>query len=118
MFIKALKAKLHRATVTDAKVDYPGSIAVDSELLKAAGIRPYEAVLIANITNGQRAETYVVPAEPNSRKVEILGAAARLVNPADIIIIINFAFYTAQEMAEHTPTVVVLGENNVIKEIV
>ena len=117
MFIKALKAKIHRARVTEAKVDYPGSIAVDADLLDAARISPYEAVLIANVTNGARAETYVVPAPARSGQVSILGAAARMFNPNDIIIIINFAYYTPDEKSKHKPIVVVCDENNKIKEI-
>ena len=117
MFIKALKAKLHRATVTSAKVDYTGSIAVDSDLLEAAGIRPYEAVLIANITNGARAETYVVPAGAGSGEVSILGAAARLFNPKDIVIVLNFGFYTPEELADLKPRVIILGQANKIKQI-
>ena len=117
MFIKALKAKIHRARVTEVKVDYPGSIAIDADLLQAAGILPYEAVLIANVTNGARAETYVVAAPAGSGDVVVLGAAARVFNPKDIIIIINFAFYTPEEIAELKPKVVVCDENNKIKKI-
>lgn len=116
MLVKALKGKIHRATVTDSRVDYPGSIAVDSELLEAAGIAPYEAVLLANITNGQRAETYVIEAPAGSGELEILGAAARRFNPGDIIIIINFGFYTPEEFKTHKPKVVVVDENNKIKK--
>ncbi|MHC5061540.1 MAG: aspartate 1-decarboxylase [Planctomycetota bacterium] len=115
MFIKALKAKIHRAKVTEAKIDYPGSIAVDADLLEAAGISPYEAVLMANVTNGERAETYVIPAPAGSGEVSVLGAAARLFNPDDIIIIINFAYYTAEEISKHKPKVVVCDDNNKIK---
>jgi len=117
MFIKALKAKLHRATVTDTRLDYPGSVAVDSELMAAAGILPYEAVLMANVTNGARAETYIVPAEAGSGDVVVLGAAARLFNPKDTIIIINFAYYTADEAKKLKPKVVICGEHNKIKEV-
>ena len=117
MFIKALKGKIHRATVTAARIDYPGSIAVDRQLLDAAGILPYEAVLLANVTNGQRAETYVVPAPAGSGNVEILGAAARRFNPDDIVIIINFAFFTPEEMQTHKPKVAVIGPNNKIEKV-
>ncbi|MCP4707261.1 MAG: aspartate 1-decarboxylase [Planctomycetes bacterium] len=117
MFIKALKAKIHRATVTKAKIDYPGSIAVDADLLETAGISPYEAVLMANVTNGERAETYVIPAPAGSGEVSVLGAAARLFNPDDIIIIINFAYYTAEEIGKLKPKVVVCDENNKIKKV-
>ena len=117
MLLKALKGKIHRATVTATKIDYPGSVAVDSDLLEAAGILPYEAVLMANVTNGQRAETYVVPAPAGSGSVEILGAAARRFNVGDIMIFINFAFYTPEEAAQLKPKVVVPDENNKIKRI-
>ena len=114
MLIKALKAKIHRARVTQTKLDYPGSIAVDSDLLKAVGIRPYESVLMANVTNGQRAETYVVEAAAGAGEVVILGAAARLFNPKDIIILINFGFYTPDEIQKHKPKVIALDKNNKI----
>jgi aspartate 1-decarboxylase len=117
MFIKALKAKIHRATVTETRLDYPGSLAVDADLLQAAGILPYEAVLMANVTNGARAETYVVAAPAGSGDVVVLGAAARAFNPKDIIIVINFAFCTPEEIAELKPKVVVCDENNKIKKI-
>ena len=87
MFIKLLKSKLHRATVTHAKLHYPGSIEIDSELMRAADIAPYEAVVIADLNNGNRLETYAVPAQADSGKVVILGAAARLIKPKNIIII-------------------------------
>ncbi|HIJ66880.1 MAG TPA: aspartate 1-decarboxylase [Planctomycetes bacterium] len=117
MFVKALKAKIHRATVTGAKVDYPGSIAVDTGLMEAAGILPYESVLMANVSNGARAETYIVPAEAGSGEVVVLGAAARLFNPEDIIILINFAYYTPQEAKKIKPKVVVCDQHNKIKKI-
>ena len=117
MFIKALKAKIHRATVTETRLDYPGSIAVDTDLLEAAGISPYEAVLVANVTNGARAETYIVEAPAGSGDVVLLGAAARMFNPKDIIIILNFAFFAPQEIAKLKPKVVVCDENNKVKQI-
>ena len=114
MLIKALKAEIRRATATDAEADYPGSIAVDSDLLEAAGIRPYEAVLLANVTNGLRAETYVVNAPAGSGRVDISGAAARLFSPGDMITIINFAYYNTEEMDGCKPKVIVVDENNKI----
>ncbi|MHC4483104.1 MAG: aspartate 1-decarboxylase [Planctomycetota bacterium] len=116
MFVKLLKSKLHRATVTDAKLHYPGSIAIDSELMEAAGILPYEAVLLADLTNGSRLETYAVPAEANSGKIAILGAAAQLIKPKDIIIILSFGYFTPDETAKHKPKVIVLDENNKIRK--
>ena len=112
MLIRALKGKIHRATVTGAKVDYPGSIGIDTDLLDAAGIKPYEVVLLANVTNGERLETYVVPAPAGSGEVTILGAAARKFNPGDIVIMMNFAYYTPEEMETIKPKVVCPDENN------
>ena len=115
MFLKLLKSKLHRARVTDTKLHYPGSIAIDSILMEAVGILPYESVLLADLSNGSRLETYAVPAEANSGKVVILGAAAQLIKPKDIIIIFSFGFYTPDEAKKLKPKVVVLDENNKIK---
>jgi aspartate 1-decarboxylase len=115
MFVKILKSKLHRATVTDAKLHYMGSIYIDSVLMEAAGILPYESVLIADINNGNRLETYAVPAEANSGEIIILGAAAQLVKTGDLIIIFSFAYCTPQEAKELKPRVVILDENNKIK---
>jgi aspartate 1-decarboxylase len=112
MLVKVLKSKLHRARVTDAKLHYPGSIEVAEDLMQAAGIAPYESVLVVDVHNGNRLETYVVPGQPGSGKVVILGAAARLVQPRDIVIILSFAYCTPQEAADLTPKVVVLDENN------
>jgi len=115
MFIKILKSKLHRATVTDTKLHYPGSIEIDSALMEAAGILPYESVLVADLNNGNRLETHVVPAEPNSGQVVILGAAAKLIAPKDIVIILSFCFFEPEEAKEFKPKIVVLDENNKIK---
>ena len=116
MFVKILKSKLHRATVTDTKLHYPGSIAIDSVLMEAADILPYQAVLVADLNNGNRLETYAVPAEANSGHIVILGAAAKLVKPKDIIIIFSFGYYTPDEVAKLKPKVVALDENNRIKK--
>lgn len=116
MFLKLLKSKLHRATVIDTKLHYPGSLAIDPVLMEAAGIIPYESVLIADLNNGSRLETYAVPAEPESGRVGILGAAAQLIKPKDVIIIMSFGFFTPEEAKEFKPKVVVLGENNTIMD--
>jgi len=112
MFVKLLKSKLHRARVTDAKLDYPGSIAIDSALIEAAGLLPYESVLVADLNNGNRLETYVVPAEAGSGEIVVLGAAARLIQPRDIVIILSFGFFTPEEAKKFKPRIVVLDENN------
>lgn len=114
MLIKALKGKIHRATVTATKIDYPGSIAIDTDLLDAAGIKIYEAVLLANVSNGERVETYVVPAPAGSGDVIVLGAAARMFSAGDIVIMMNFALFTPEEMDTHKPKVVCPDENNKI----
>jgi aspartate 1-decarboxylase len=115
MFVKILKSKLHRARVTETKLDYPGSMAIDSALMEAAGILPYESVLVADLNNGNRLETYVVPAEASYGQVVILGAAAQLIEPRDIIIVLSFGFLTPDEAKEFKPKIVVLDENNRIK---
>lgn len=114
MLLKLLKSKIHRAKVTAAKLDYPGSIEIDAELMSACGLQPYESVLVADLNNGSRLETYAVPAESGSKDIIILGAAARLVNPGDRIIVLNFAYFTAEEAKKHKPKVIVLDENNSI----
>ena len=115
MFLKILKSKLHGARVTDAKLNYPGSIAIDSVLMEAAGILPHEFVLVADLNNGNRLETYAVPAEADSGQVIILGPAARLVNPKDIIVIFAFGYYTPEEAKKVKPKIIVLDKNNKIK---
>ena len=114
MFVKILKSKLHRARVTDAKLHYAGSVAIDSELMEAVGLVPYESVMIADLNNGNRLETYVVPAEAGSRDVVIMGAAANLIEAGDIVIIFSFAFLTAEEAKEFKPKAVALNEKNEI----
>jgi len=112
MFLKILKSKLHRARVTEAKLHYPGSIEIDSALMEAADILPYEIVLVADLNNGSRLETYAVPAEAGSGKIAILGAAAQLIEPKDIVIIMSFASLAPEEAREFKPKVVVLDEKN------
>jgi aspartate 1-decarboxylase len=116
MFVKLLKSKLHGATVTDTKLHYAGSLAIDSNLMESAGILPYESVLVADLNNGSRLETYAVPAEANSGKISILGPAAQLVKPKDTIIIFSFGFYTPDEAEKLKPKIIVLDENNNIKK--
>ena len=116
MFVKLLKGKLHRATVTDAKLHYLGSIEIDSTLMEASGILPYESVLVADLNNGNRLETYAVPAEADSGKVVILGPAAQLIKPKDTIIILSFGFFTPDEAKKLKPKIIILDENNKIKK--
>jgi aspartate 1-decarboxylase len=116
MLIKVLKSKIHRATVTDALIDYPGSIGIDAALLEESGIVPYELVLVADVTNGSRLETYVVPEAANSGKVTILGAAAKLMKKGDKVIIMGFAYLELAEARHFAPKVVMVDELNGIKE--
>lgn len=110
-----LKGKLHGATVTDAKLHYVGSIYIDSVLMGAAGILPYESVLVADLNNGNRLETYALPAEAESGKIEILGAAAQLIKTGDLIIIFSFAYCSPEEAKALKPKVILLDEKNKIK---
>ena len=115
MFLKLMKSKLHRATVTETKLHYPGSIAIDSALMEAVGMVPYESVHIFDVNNGNRLETYVIPAPANSGQVTVLGAAAHLVEENDVVIIISFGTFTPEEAKGFKPKVVVLDEKNNIK---
>ena len=115
MFVKLLKSKLHRARVTDTKLNYPGSIAIDSDLMESVGLLRYESVLVADLNNGNRLDTYVIPAQAGSGDIVIMGAAARQIRPKDIVIILSFGFYSPQEAEKHEPKIVVLDENNKIK---
>ena len=97
MQIELLKAKIHRATVTDANLNYEGSITIDKALMDAAGLLPYEKVGILDINNGARFDTYVIEGEPNSGTICLNGAAARLVQPGDLIIIVAYVSLTPEE---------------------
>lgn len=113
MKIKLLKSKIHRATVTDACLDYEGSISVDQTLLDAANIVPYEKVHVLNVTNGNRLETYALPSNKKG-EICINGAAAHLVNPGDIVIIVTYAQMNVQEAENFKPSLVYPNTNNEI----
>ena len=115
MLVKLLKSKLHLATVTDTKLNYPGSLALDSRLMKAAGLLPYESVIVANVSNGNRLQTYVIPAEADSGDVVILGAAAHLIKRKDKVIILSFGLFTPAEAKKHKPKIVILDGKNKIR---
>ncbi|MDD5063390.1 MAG: aspartate 1-decarboxylase [Phycisphaerae bacterium] len=115
MFVKLLKSKLHCATVTETKLRYQGSIAIDAALMKAANILPYEVVQIADLNNGNRLQTYAIPADANSGKVVVLGPAAKLVRAKDTIIVFSFGYYNPAQARKVKPKVVILGKNNKIK---
>ena len=109
-----LKSKLHRARVTETRLNYPGSILIDGALMKAAGILPYESVLIADLNNGNRVETYALPAPPDSGQVIVLGAAAKRMSKNHIVIIFGFACCTPAEAKKIKPKVVILDKRNKI----
>ena len=106
MELTMLKGKIHRATVTQAELDYVGSITIDTALLKASGILEYEKVQIVDVNNGQRFETYTIAGEENSGVICLNGAAARLVQPGDIVIIMAYASMTYEEAKTFKPSVV------------
>lgn len=118
MFLKVLRAKIHRATVTQTDPDYVGSITIDEELLRASGIRPNEVVLIADSDNGARFETYVIKGPAGSGVCAINGAAARLVNKGDRVIIFAHAFLNPDDMDEHYAQVVLVdGRNRIDRQL-
>ncbi len=114
MFRQMLNGKIHRARVTDACIDYPGSITIDAALLEAANILPGEKVLIANLTNGARIESYAMRGEPDSKDICLNGGAARYGKKGDIVIIMTFAVVDEKELKTHSPKVIVLNERNEI----
>lgn len=111
-----LKAKLHRACVTHAELDYEGSCAIDENLLEAAGIHEYEQIQIYNIANGERFITYAIRAEAGSRIISVNGAAAHKASPGDRIIICTYAALSQQELVAFKPTLVYLDEQNLITD--
>ena len=115
MLITVLKSKIHNARVTVCNEDYEGSLSLDEELIKQANLRPYEKVLVANVTNGERFETYIIPAPANSREVGLNGAAARSAVVGDRIIVMAFAMKEPDE--EVDTTVLIMDEENNIKEV-
>ena len=112
MQLTLLKCKIHRATVTDTQLDYSGSITIDKALMDAAGIVPYERVLVANIANGTRHETYVVTGQAGSGDICVMGAAAHLVNTGDKVIIMCFGQYDESEIGVHKPRIILVDEKN------
>lgn len=117
MTITMLKAKIHRATVTQAELDYVGSITVDIELLEQAGILEYEKVQIVDVNNGARFETYTIAGERGSGVMCLNGAAARMVQTGDKIILMSYAQVTPEEAKEMRPTVLFVDEKNQITRV-
>jgi aspartate 1-decarboxylase len=114
MQVTLLKSKIHRATVTGASVDYEGSLTISSELAELVGLLPYEKILVGNLNNGERFETYVIYGEPRRGTIELNGATAHLGKIGDRVTIMSFARYTPEEAAIHHPRILVLDEKNEI----
>lgn len=117
MHRRFMHGKIHRATVTEANLDYVGSITIDSRLLEAANILPYEEVQVVNITNGERLTTYTIPGRPGSGVICLNGAAARRAQAGDLVIIIGYSLLERSEWMTHRPTVVLVDEKNQITHL-
>ncbi|GAB4179035.1 MAG: aspartate 1-decarboxylase [Wenzhouxiangellaceae bacterium] len=117
MQLNMLKAKIHRATVTHAELDYEGSCAIDEHLLEAAGILEYEQIHIYNVANGERFVTYAIRAEAGSGIISVNGAAAHKASPGDLLIICAYARVDAAEARQHQPRLVYPDANNRIARI-
>ena len=112
MLISVCKSKIHRATITEANLDYEGSITIDADLMKAAGLIEYEKVQVANVSNGERLETYVITGASGSGVICLNGAAARKGNKGDIIIIIAYGQIYQEEAASFKPKIVKVDSEN------
>lgn len=116
MLRQMLKAKLHRATVTEADLSYEGSLTIDKNLMDAVGIVPFERVHIYNINNGERFDTYAIVGTPGNGVIGLNGAAARKGMVGDSIIICTYGFFAEEALSSHQPAIVLLDERNRIKE--
>ncbi len=118
MFRTMMNGKIHRATVTEANLDYVGSVTIDLDIIEAVGMVANEKVQIVNNNNGARLETYIIEGERGSGVVCINGAAARLVQPGDIVIIISYALVPEEKVKSHQPKVALMKKDNQIQEII
>ena len=114
MILTMLKAKIHRAVVTESNLHYVGSITIDKDLMEASGILEYEKVSVVDIDNGNRLETYVIEGECGSGVICLNGAAARLVHPGDKVIILAYCQVDSEEAENHSPKIVFVGSGNAI----
>lgn len=112
---RMLKSKIHRATVTEADINYVGSISIDPDLMVASDIVVNEQVAVLNVTNGERFETYAITGGPG--QVCLNGAAARLVQPGDVVLVLTYADVEAEDVADHVPTVVLVDADNGVGEM-
>jgi aspartate 1-decarboxylase len=118
MFRTMMNGKIHRATVTEANLNYVGSITIDSAILDAVGMVENEKVQIVNNHNGARFETYIISGERGSGTICLNGAAARLVQPGDTVIIISYALMSDEEIEGHQPKIAIMDSDNTIKELI
>ncbi|SHE36039.1 L-aspartate 1-decarboxylase [Seinonella peptonophila] len=118
MLRSMMKAKIHRATVTESNLHYVGSVTIDSTILEKVDIMPNEKVQIVNNNNGARLETYVIAGEPGSGTICLNGAAARLVQPGDQVIIIAYAWLNESEVVQHQPKIAIMNEHNQIEQLI
>ena len=116
LLLEFLYSKIHRATVTDANLNYVGSITIDETLLQAANIKEWQKVEILDVNNGERFQTYVIKGQPNSGEICLNGAAARKVQKGDKVIIVSYAQLNAQELENYKPKIVIVDDNNNIIE--
>jgi len=117
MYRTLLKSKIHRATVTDANLNYEGSLTIDPVLMRQADILPYEKVDVVNINNGQRFSTYAIEGKEGSGEICLNGAAARLGSIGDLTIIITYINLSPEEVAHHRPIAILVDEHNKVKSI-
>ena len=118
MDVRLLRAKLHMAEVTGTNLHYHGSITIDPDLMDAAGLLPHEAVTIANLSTGQRAETYILVGHRGEKQIELNGAVARLAEVGDRLIVLAFGSMPIEQAREFEPKVVILGPGNVVEETI
>ena len=117
MLLEFLNSKIHRATVTDANLNYVGSITIDETLLKASNIREWQKVEILDVNNGERFQTYVIKGKADSGQICLNGAAAREVQPGDKVIIVTYGQFEEKEIENFKPIIVIVDDNNKIAEI-
>ena len=118
MFRTMMKSKIHRARVTEANLNYVGSVTIDQDLLEQVDILPNEKVQIVNNNNGARLETYVIPGERGSGVICLNGAAARLVQKDDVVIIIAYATVSEEDLVNHRPKIAIMNDNNEIEQFI
>ena len=114
MLLEFLNSKIHRATVTDANLNYVGSITIDEDLLTAANMQEWQKVEILDVNNGERFQTYIIKGKSGSGEICLNGTAARKVQPGDKVIIVTYAQFTPEEVKNHKPTIVIVDDNNKI----